>query len=124
MKSRVFGGLVAALLAPWGIRCNAVLPSWVVTPHSVEGLEEAGYALDDEQYYELGRTSVPLGRMGTAEDVANAVLFLSSDEANFITGVELPVDGGTLAIVGAYRRPADAPPRPRCARSSALRASP
>jgi NAD(P)-dependent dehydrogenase (short-subunit alcohol dehydrogenase family) len=99
----------AVSYAPWGIRCNAVLPSWVITPHSMEGLKEAGYVIDEEQYYEFGRTSVPLGRMGTAQDVANAVLFLSSDEANFITGVELPVDGGTLAVVGTYQRPADAP---------------
>jgi NAD(P)-dependent dehydrogenase (short-subunit alcohol dehydrogenase family) len=44
---------------------------------------------------------VPLrGRMGTAWDVANAALFLASDEANFITGVALPVDGGALVRVG------------------------
>jgi NAD(P)-dependent dehydrogenase (short-subunit alcohol dehydrogenase family) len=44
---------------------------------------------------------VPLrGRMGTAWDVANAALFLASDEANFITGVALPVDGGTLVKIG------------------------
>jgi NAD(P)-dependent dehydrogenase (short-subunit alcohol dehydrogenase family) len=40
------------------------------------------------------------GRMGTAWDVANAALFLASDEANFITGVALPVDGGALVRVG------------------------
>jgi NAD(P)-dependent dehydrogenase (short-subunit alcohol dehydrogenase family) len=45
--------------------------------------------------------TVPLrGRMGTAWDVANAALFLASDEANFITGVALPVDGGSLVRVG------------------------
>jgi NAD(P)-dependent dehydrogenase (short-subunit alcohol dehydrogenase family) len=44
---------------------------------------------------------VPLrGRMGTAWDVANAALFLASDEANFITGVALPVDGGALVRIG------------------------
>lgn len=99
----------AVTYAPWGIRCNSVLPAWVVTPHSMEGLKDAGLAVTEEQYYEYGRRSVPLGRMGSATDVANAVLFLSSDEANFITGVHLPVDGGALAIVGAYQRPADAP---------------
>ena len=104
----------AVTYAPWGIRCNSVLPAWVVTPHSMEGLKHAGLAVTEEQYYEYGRRSVPLGRMGTATDVAHAVLFLSSDEANFITGVDLPVDGGALAIVGAYQRPADAPgPRSR-----------
>ena len=48
-----------------------------------------------------GDAKVPLrGRMGTAWDVANAALFLASDEANFITGVALPVDGGALVRVG------------------------
>jgi NAD(P)-dependent dehydrogenase (short-subunit alcohol dehydrogenase family) len=47
---------------------------------------------------------VPLGRMGNAMDVANAALFLSSDESNFTTGLEVPVDGGTLAIIGRYER--------------------
>jgi NAD(P)-dependent dehydrogenase (short-subunit alcohol dehydrogenase family) len=101
---------VAVSYAPWNIRCNVVLPSFVVTPHSLDGLLEAGYVKDEADYYRLGRTSVPLGRMGDAHDIENAVLFLSSDEANFITGVELPVDGGGLAIIAQYQRPADAPP--------------
>jgi hypothetical protein len=54
--------------------------------------------------------------MGTATDVANAVLFLSSEESSFITGLEVPVDGGTLAMIGHYQRPAipgSAPTRER-----------
>ena len=101
---------IAVSYAPWNIRCNVVLPAFVVTPHSLDGLMEAGYVVDEQQYYESGRKSVPLGRMGNAHDVENTVLFLSSDEANFITGVELPVDGGSLAIVGQFQRPPDAPP--------------
>jgi NAD(P)-dependent dehydrogenase (short-subunit alcohol dehydrogenase family) len=100
---------IAVAYAPWNIRCNAVLPMFVATPHGLEGLQEAGFIEDEAEYLELGSASVPLGRMGDAHDVENAVLFLSSDEANFITGIELPVDGGGLAIVGQYRRPADAP---------------
>jgi meso-butanediol dehydrogenase/(S,S)-butanediol dehydrogenase/diacetyl reductase len=42
-------------------------------------------------------TRVPMGRAGRPEEVANAVLFLASDEASYITGAELPVDGGVLA---------------------------
>jgi NAD(P)-dependent dehydrogenase (short-subunit alcohol dehydrogenase family) len=48
--------------------------------------------------------------MGTAMDVANAVLFLSSDESGFITGLEVPVDGGTLAMIGRYERPEEPMP--------------
>lgn len=95
----------AVQFAQMGIRCNAVLPSWILTPHAMEGLVRGGVAVDEESIEERGRRSVPLGRMGTAWDVAHAVLFLSSDEASFITGLEMPVDGGTLSIVGRYQAP-------------------
>jgi NAD(P)-dependent dehydrogenase (short-subunit alcohol dehydrogenase family) len=95
----------AVQYAPVGIRCNVILPSWILTPHAVEGLVRGGVAADEEAIKERGRRSVPLGRMGTAWDVASAVLFLSSDESSFITGLEMPVDGGTLAIVGRYESP-------------------
>ena len=100
---------IAVEYAPWGIRCNVVLPMFVATPHGLEGLHKAGFITDEAEYFELGSGSVPLGRMGDAHDVENAVLFLSSDEAAFITGVELPIDGGGLAIVGQYRRPPEGP---------------
>jgi len=95
----------AVQFAPFGIRCNVVLPAWVLTPHALEGLVRGGVEPNEEAIKERGRRSVPLGRMGTAWDVANAVLFLSSDESSFITGLELPVDGGTLSIVGRYQGP-------------------
>jgi NAD(P)-dependent dehydrogenase (short-subunit alcohol dehydrogenase family) len=98
--------------APSGVRCNSVLPAWIATAHSVEGLREAGIATED-QFDDFGRRSNPLGRMGTAMDVANAVLYLSSDEASFVTGAHLPVDGGALTVVGRYQRPADAPEQGR-----------
>lgn len=97
----------AATFARWGIRCNSILPAWIATPHSIAGLKQAGFAATEEEYMEFGRRSSPLGRMGSALDVARAVLFLSSDEGGFITGVHLPVDGGALAMIGNYRRPAD-----------------
>jgi NAD(P)-dependent dehydrogenase (short-subunit alcohol dehydrogenase family) len=65
----------------------------------------AGVVASEEQVIEHATRRVPLGRMGTAGDVANAVLFLSSDESSFITGLEVPVDGGMLAIIGRYERP-------------------
>jgi NAD(P)-dependent dehydrogenase (short-subunit alcohol dehydrogenase family) len=101
---------IAVSYAPWNIRCNVVLPSLVATPHSLDGLLESGYVSSLEDYRKLGRTLVPLGRMGDAHDIENAVLYLSSDEANFVTGMELNVDGGGLAIRGQFQRPPDAPP--------------
>ena len=101
---------IAVSYAPWNIRCNVVLPSLVATPHSVDGLIESGYVSSLEEYQKLGRKLVPLGRLGDAHDIENAVLYLSSDEANFVTGMEVNVDGGGLAIRGQYQRPPDAPP--------------
>lgn len=95
----------AGTYAPDNIRCNTVLPAWVLTPHSIEGLTRHGLVTDRKVLEENGRKMVPMDRMGSAEDVANAVLFLSSDEANFITGLEVPVDGGTLQIIGRYNKP-------------------
>ena len=102
--------IIAVSYAPWNIRCNVVLPSLVATPHSLDGLLEAGIVSNVEEYRALGRSIVPLGRMGSAHDIENAVLYLSSDEAGFVTGMEVNVDGGALAIRGQYQRPADAPP--------------
>jgi NAD(P)-dependent dehydrogenase (short-subunit alcohol dehydrogenase family) len=93
---------LAVEFAPANIRCNAILPAFIATPHSMEGLVQAGVALSEQEIMDRMHERVPLGRMGTAMDVANAALFLSSDEANFITGLEVPVDGGILAQVGQY----------------------
>ncbi|MFI1019042.1 3-oxoacyl-ACP reductase FabG [Streptomyces sp. NPDC020965] len=72
-------------LAPHGITINAVLPGNVRT----EGLAELG-----EEYLRGMAASIPLGRLGETSDIAHAVLFLASDEAAFITGQTLTVDGG------------------------------
>ena len=76
------------------VRCNAVLPGLMDTPMAVDGIAAATGRPRDEVKAQRD-AQVPLGRrMGTADDTANAVLFLASDEARFITGVLLPVDGG------------------------------
>jgi 3-oxoacyl-[acyl-carrier protein] reductase len=74
-------------LAKSGITCNAILPGNIRT----EGLEAMG-----AEYIAKMTESVPLGRIGSVEDIANAALFLASDEAAFITGQTLVVDGGQV----------------------------
>ena len=91
---------VANANAKYGVRCNAVLPGLMDTPMAVAGIANAtGKALEDVRAQRNAR--VPLkGQMGTAWDTAHAALFLASDEAKFITGVLLPVDGGMAVRVG------------------------
>lgn len=86
--------------AAYGIRANVILPGLMDTPMAVDTRAR----LRNKSREEIARArdaNVPLRkRMGTAWDVANAALFLASDEAQFITGVALPVDGGALARIG------------------------
>lgn len=77
---------LAVELGPKGVRVNAVVPGPVPTPGARAVVDEAGY--------ELRRRKTPLGRLGTERDIANAVAFLLSDEASFVTGAILNVDGG------------------------------
>jgi len=86
--------------APYGIRANCILPGLMDTPMAVDTRARATNRSRAEIAAERD-ARVPLrGKMGTGWDVANAALFLASDEANFITGVALPVDGGALVKVG------------------------
>jgi NAD(P)-dependent dehydrogenase (short-subunit alcohol dehydrogenase family) len=86
--------------APFGIRANCILPGLMDTPMAVDTRARATNRSRAEIAAERD-ARVPLrGKMGTGWDVANAALFLASDEANFITGVALPVDGGALVKVG------------------------
>jgi NAD(P)-dependent dehydrogenase (short-subunit alcohol dehydrogenase family) len=90
---------IAIQNAEFGVRANAILPGLMDTPMAVDtraratGKSRAEIAAARDK-------RVPLRhKMGTAWDVANAALFLASDEANFITGVALPVDGGALVNI-------------------------
>jgi NAD(P)-dependent dehydrogenase (short-subunit alcohol dehydrogenase family) len=85
--------------ARYGIRANAILPGLINTPMAIEGISAARGISREELVAQRDR-AVPMGHMGTAWDVANAALFLASDEARFITGVLLPVDGGQGVRVG------------------------
>ena len=85
--------------ARYGIRANVIMPGLMQTPMAIEGHVAAGR--DRDKLIASRNAAVPLrGQMGSAWDVANAALFLASDEAGFITGVALPVDGGQTAKVG------------------------
>lgn len=86
---------VAAENARFGIRANAILPGLIDTPMAIERrVAETGRSRDDIRAER--DALVPMGYMGAALDVANAAVFLASDEARYITGVLLPVDGGLL----------------------------
>jgi NAD(P)-dependent dehydrogenase (short-subunit alcohol dehydrogenase family) len=91
---------VAQSNAKHGVRCNAILPGLMDTPMAVEGISAAlGQTAEDVRQSRNAR--VPLGgKMGTAWDTAYAALFLASDEAKFITGALLPVDGGMSVRIG------------------------
>ncbi len=85
---------IAADFAADGIRCNAVCPTVVDTPSLRERIAKTP---DPEATYQAFVDQQPMGRMGTADDVAQLVLFLATDESRFITGTASIVDGGKLA---------------------------
>ena len=82
---------LAVQFAPHGIRANCIHPGFTDTPMQT-------VRTSDPAWVAAAVASIPLGRLGTARDVANAALFLASDEASYITGVELVVDGGSMVV--------------------------
>jgi 3-oxoacyl-[acyl-carrier protein] reductase len=90
---------LALELAPNRIRVNAIAPDVCMT----EGIEAMVPEPDRARFAWI----VPLGRAAAPDDVAGAAVFLASDLARYVTGVCLPVDGGTSAAGGWYRDPAD-----------------
>ncbi len=78
-------------LAPKGIRVNAINPGVVVTNlHKRSGMETAAY----EKFLEHSKTTHPIGRVGTPDEVADLIYFLASDNASWITGATYEIDGG------------------------------
>jgi 3(or 17)beta-hydroxysteroid dehydrogenase len=81
--------------AGYNIRCNSVHPGYISTPLLSEAIDPRE---DANQMWDGITAHHPLGRLGTADEVANVVLFLASDEASFVTGSEMVVDGGYLLL--------------------------
>jgi NAD(P)-dependent dehydrogenase (short-subunit alcohol dehydrogenase family) len=99
---------VAIRNATYGVRCNVILPGLLETPTAVER-RVAKFNLNYEDVVAQRDKEVPLRhKMGTAWDVAYASTFLASDESNFITGIEMPVDGGQSVQIGRMPSPAEA----------------
>jgi L-rhamnose 1-dehydrogenase len=80
---------LATVLGPHGITCNSVLPGTIVTDINAEFFEDPAMV---HRYVER----IPAGRLGTPDDVAGAVAFLASDEAAYVNGAEILIDGGAL----------------------------
>lgn len=89
--------LLAVEYAPHGIRANTIIPGLIDTPRIEKTVANAYGSASLTEMKELRASQCPLGRMGTAFDVAEAALFLASDRASYITGTELLIDGGLAA---------------------------
>lgn len=87
---RLLTKLAAVQYGPHGIRVNTVCPGFIQTPLTKESLE-------DPDRFEYFKSVIPMPRFGRERDVAQAVLYLASDDSSFVNGAELIVDGGYLA---------------------------
>ncbi len=83
----------------YNIRCNCISPARVHTPF-VDDYLRNNYPGREEEMFEKLSHAQPIGRMGKPDEVANLALFLCSDEAAFITGVDYPIDGGFFNLHG------------------------
>lgn len=93
---RSFARSFTAELKNRNIRINALSPGPIETPGLMNAANSLGMTKD--QFKKTIVTAIPMGRMGSPDEVANVVLFLASDESSFVTGIELFVDGGMAQI--------------------------
>ncbi len=98
-----FARTIAVELATDGIRVNNVAPDITLTPNMLAIAGERSAMLDPDGI----RVAIPMGRSGTIDDVANAVVFLASGLSSYITGTTLHPDGGTLASSGWFNWPGE-----------------
>ena len=82
-----------------GIRCNSISPGRVHTPF-VDGFISKNYPGQEKEMFEKLSKTQPIGRMGRPEEIANLAVYLSSDEASFVTGTDFPIDGGFIKLNG------------------------
>lgn len=85
---------LAAELCPYGIRVNAIQPGYIMTP-MVEGIAEASNADDPESVISGIGAGIPMGRLGTIEELGELAAFLACDESSYITGQGIVIDGGS-----------------------------
>ena len=84
---KLFGETIARELAPRGVRVASVAPGAILTPINRELIEDPDKRREQEE-------QIPMGRLGEPEEIAGAVAWLASDEAGYVTGATLFVDGG------------------------------
>ena len=82
-----------SLIASCGIRANVISPGPTEMP-----MIHVGSKKSDDGTSEYFRKMIPMGRLGTADEIASAAVFLAYEESSFITGIDLPVDGGTVSL--------------------------
>lgn len=92
-----FSRQIAVRYGPLGIRCNTVIPGLIDAPLLEHRVSKLKGRADLETLRAEAKTRVPLGRRGDAWDIAYAALYLASDEAKYVTGTEILVDGGLMA---------------------------
>jgi NAD(P)-dependent dehydrogenase (short-subunit alcohol dehydrogenase family) len=78
----------------WNIRCNSLHPAFIRTPI----LQQLAPGMQAAEIHEKLKRQVPLGRLGEAEDVAHAIVYLASEESSFMTGAEMKLNGGISAM--------------------------
>lgn len=91
---RMMSKVDALIYAKDNIRANSILPGMIMTPLLEQAINSSQ---DHEKALQTMAASIPLGRLGTPEDIARGVLYLASDESSFVTGTDLIIDGGYTA---------------------------
>jgi 3-oxoacyl-[acyl-carrier protein] reductase len=110
----IYGATKAAMLnltktvsnafATDGVLCNSILPGITLTPLIDQNIQSAaaktGKTADEIMSAMTDKWPIPVDRFAEPEEIADAILFLASERANWITGISMPVDGGTIPVVG------------------------